>query len=88
MEKELKNIKTFEQHTDKNLNISDNIHSFIVTYRSNYGLNVIIINSENIETAKLIAEEKTKLKNEYTIDGYEIEEIDLITKGLVFYECS
>ena len=84
--KDKKHIKSFNEATE-NLNISDVIHSFIVTYRGNYGLNVIIINSENIENAKLIADEKTGLKNEI-LGGYDIEEIDLITKGIVFHEGS
>jgi hypothetical protein len=79
-------VKTFEEHKEK-LNISDVIHSFVVTYRNNYGLNVIIINSENIEIAKKLIEEKTGLTNSL-VGGYDIEEIDLFTKGIVFNEGS
>lgn len=85
----MKHLKTQKQLNEgsENLNISDVMQSFIVTYRDNYGLNVMIINSENIENAKLIASEKTGLKNTI-ISGYDIEEIDLNTKGIVFNEGS
>ena len=56
--------------------------TFIVTYTTNYGLAVMLINNEDIENAKIIAKENGAL------DGFSIEEIDKITKGIIFSEGS
>jgi hypothetical protein len=54
--------------------------TFIVTWRTNYGLGVMLINSDNIESAKIIAKENNAW------NGFEIEEIDTVTKGFTFGE--
>jgi hypothetical protein len=56
--------------------------TFIVTYMSNYGLCVMIINNENIEMAKIIAKENG------ASDGFDIEELNKIEKGIVFKQYS
>lgn len=56
--------------------------TFIVTYTTNYGLAVMLINNEDIENAKIIAKENGAL------DGFDIEEIDKISKGIIFSEGS
>lgn len=56
--------------------------TFIVTYTTNYGLAVMVINSENIENARKEAE----LNGAW--ESYDIEELDLKTKGIVFEEWS
>lgn len=52
--------------------------TFIVTYTTNYGLGVMIINNENIKIAKVIAKENGAW------DGFDIEELDKKQKGIVF----
>lgn len=54
--------------------------TFIVTYTTNYGLAVMLINNENIEMAKIIAKENGAW------DGFGIEELDKVSKGIVFRE--
>ena len=55
--------------------------TFIVSFKTNYGLSVMIINSENVEIAK-------KLANEHGAwDGFEIEELNK-EPGIVFIEHS
>lgn len=56
--------------------------TFIVTYTTNYGLGVMVINNENIDIAKKIADENGAWA------GFEIHEIDKNQKGIVFRECS
>jgi hypothetical protein len=56
------------------------VKTFIVTYRTNYGLSVMLINSDDIESAKFIAKEKGAW------NGFEVEEVDLLTKGVIFWE--
>lgn len=56
--------------------------TFIVTYRTNYGLAVMLINNEDIKMAKIIAKENGAW------DGFDIEELDKISKGIVFREAS
>jgi hypothetical protein len=52
MKKELKHLKTFEQNTDKNLNISDVIDSKI--NRSREEVIELLSNSSNFEEKELI----------------------------------
>lgn len=56
--------------------------TFIVNWQTNYGLSVMLINSDDIESAKIIAKEKGAW------NGFEIEEVDTITKGVTFFEGS
>lgn len=63
------------------------MHSFIVTWRNNYGMNVIVINTETFDEAEKIAEEKTGM-NHSCIGGFDINELDVTTKGVVFQEGS
>jgi len=51
--------------------------SFIVCSAGNYGLITVIINAENIETVRTIAD-----KHECCWDGYEIEEIKNYPAGV------
>ncbi|MDD4028046.1 MAG: hypothetical protein PHN54_03230 [Bacilli bacterium] len=78
MEKKLKNIQTFEQHTDKNLNISDvskrlnKVHVIIeskgVDYHGSYREIVEIY--ANIEDAKKKIKELLEENNNYDIDYF------------------
>jgi hypothetical protein len=52
--------------------------TFIVTYDTNYGLAVMVINNENLEMAKIIAKENGAW------DGFFIEELDKDKKGVIF----
>lgn len=56
--------------------------TFIVNWRTNYGLCVMLINSDDIESAKIIAKEKGAW------NGFEIEEVDKLTEGVTFFEGS
>ena len=56
--------------------------TFIANWKTNYGLDVMLINSEDIESAKIIAKEKGAWTE------FEIEEIDILTEGVTFYEGS
>jgi len=56
--------------------------TFIVTWRTNYGLDVMLINSDDVESAKIIAKEKGAW------NGFEIEEVDKLTEGVTFFEGS
>ena len=56
--------------------------TFIVNWRTNYGLCVMLINSDDIESAKIIAKEKDAW------NGFEIEEVDKLTEGVTFFEGS
>lgn len=56
--------------------------TFIVTYTTNYGLAVMIINSQSLETAELTAIEKGAWP------GFSIEELDKDSEGLVYNEYS
>ena len=56
--------------------------TFIVTYTTNYGLAVMLINNEDIEMAKIIAKENGAW------DGFDIKELDKISKGIVFRDAS
>lgn len=53
--------------------------TFIVTYEHNYGLGVTVINANSEVEAREMAD-----AYEAVWDGYDIEEVDLITKGSVF----
>ena len=55
--------------------------TFIVSFKTNYGLSVMIINSENVEIAKKLAKEHGAW------DGFEIEELNK-ESGIVFIEHS
>lgn len=78
MEKKLKNIQTFEQHIDKNLNISDvskrlnKVHVIIelkgVDYHGYYREIVEIY--ANIEDAKKKRKELSEENNNYDIDYF------------------
>ena len=54
--------------------------TYIASWDTNYGLSVIVINANNKEDAKKIAEEKGAW------DGYDIDELDTSSKGVVFFE--
>lgn len=54
--------------------------TFIISYNTNYGLGVMIINSLNLESARILA------KSSGAWDRFEIEELDKKTEGLVFHE--
>ena len=56
--------------------------TFIVNWKTNYGLSVMLINSDDIESAKIIAKEKG------ACNGFEIEEVDKLTEGVTFFEGS
>jgi hypothetical protein len=56
--------------------------TFIVTYTTNYGLAVMIINNESIEMAKIIAKENGAWH------GFDIKELDKNKKGIIFREAS
>jgi hypothetical protein len=58
------------------------VKTFIANWKTNYGLSVMLINSEDIESAKIMVKEKSGRKE------FEIEEVDLFTKGVTFYEGS
>lgn len=55
--------------------------TFIVSFTTNYGLSVMIINSEDVEIAKKLAKEHGAW------DGFEIEELNK-EPGIVFIEHS
>ena len=71
----------FESHHFDKLK-TKRVKTFIATWRTNYGLDVILINSEDIESAKIIVKEKI-FRNEF-----EIEEVDKLTEGITFFEGS
>ena len=54
--------------------------TFTVTYPTNYGIGIIILNSESIEKAIFIA------KGNGAWDGFNIEELDTNKEGIVFKE--
>jgi hypothetical protein len=56
--------------------------TFIITYHTLAGLEVMLINEDTIEKAKITAEDYV---SEYSFD---IKEVDTNLKGLVFYEAS
>ena len=52
--------------------------TFVINYETNYGVSVLIINSESLEEAGELA----KLRGVW--DGYEIEEVSHDDVGLIF----
>ena len=56
--------------------------TFVVTYTTNYGLSLYIINSESIDKAK----EEALLNGAWS--GFDIEELDTYTEGVVFKDWS
>jgi len=58
--------------------------TFIVTYPTNhgFGLSVMLINNQDIEMAKIIAKENG------ACNGFDIKELDRVSKGIVFIEAS
>lgn len=57
--------------------------TFIVTYTSGYhGLSIMVINEKDIEAAKIVADEVGAWPD------FEIEELDLTRRGVVFEEHS
>ena len=56
--------------------------TFIVHWYTNYGLCVMLINSDDIESSKIIAKEKGAWNE------FEIEEVDKLTEGVTFFEGS
>jgi len=67
MKKQLKNIQTFEQHTDKNLNISDVIVSNKIILRGNFSAKIVDGNVEIVfdEDYDRIYVDSGKLFNEF-----------------------
>lgn len=55
---------------------------FIVSWQTNYGLSVMLINIEDEERARIYAKENGAWP------GFDIEEIDLTQKGIVFQASS
>ena len=53
--------------------------TYIANWDTNYEISVIVINANNKDEAKKIAEEKGAW------DGYEIDELDVSSKGVVFF---
>ncbi len=56
------------------------MRTYIVHWDTNYGLSIILINANNEEEAKKIAE------YEGAWAGYYIEELDIHSSGVVFFE--
>lgn len=61
--------------------------TFIVTFRTNYGLGVAVINAFNYDDARKVIVEHNKMNNDIQ-DGYEIVGLDTAKHGVVFIEHS
>ena len=56
--------------------------TYIANWDTNYGLSVIVINANNKEDAKKIADDK----GFSVCDGYELDELDVSSKGVAFFK--
>ena len=56
--------------------------TFIINWTTNYGLDVMVVNTHTIEEAENIAKEKGAWA------GYEVTEVDNTKTGIVFFEGS
>jgi len=56
--------------------------TFIINWTTNYGLDVIVVNTFTKEDAENIAKEKGAW------EGYEITEVDRTKEGILFFEGS
>lgn len=61
--------------------------TFIVTFRTNYGLRVAVINAFDYDDARKVIIEHNKVNNDIW-DGYEIVGLDTAKHGVVFIEHS
>jgi len=54
--------------------------TYLVKSQTNYGETVAVVNAENETEVRNIV-----LNNEYVWDGYEIEEVDTKTRGIITF---